>query len=243
MSPSGAHQENKPERRRRGGAVWSAVWSAAGLAPTRPLSGPGGVGLAQAYFAGLGLCLGLIAAIGAQNAFVLRQGLRRAHVLPVVLTCALSDTVLIVAGVTGFGALADRIPAAAGLLRWGGVLFLVVYGALSFRRALRGGEALEPAGAATGSRARAIATALAFTWLNPHVYLDTVVLLGSIAADYDGRRPAFAAGAVSASFLFFFTLGYGARLMRPLFASPRAWQGLDAAVALLLWAIALTLAL
>lgn len=197
----------------------------------------------SAYLTGFGLGLSLIAAIGAQNAFVLRQGLRRAHVLPVVLTCALSDAVLIAAGVGGFGLLVDRLPWVAAALRWGGVAFLLAYGARAFLSAWRGGAALTAGGAAERSRAAAVLACLGFTWLNPHVYLDTLVLIGSVAGRWPGREAAFAAGAMSASFAFFFALGYGARLMAPLFARPAAWRVLDTGIGIIMWTIAARLAL
>ena len=192
--------------------------------------------------AGFGLGLSLILAIGAQNAFVLRQGLRGSHVFWVCLTCALSDAVLIAAGVSGFGVLADRWPWFEVLMRWGGAAFLIVYGALHLRSAWAGQGALTPADAAPQRLGAVIATCLALTWLNPHVYLDTVVLLGSVAAGYDDRL-AFGLGAVTSSFTFFFALGYGAAFLRPLFARPAAWRALDLAVAALMWSIAASLLL
>lgn len=196
----------------------------------------------EAAFAGFALGFSLILAIGAQNAFVLRQGLRGEHVLPVVLACAVSDAVLIAAGVAGFGVLVDRFPMAVEIARWGGVAFLLAYGAMSFRAALRGGEALEAKGREAVPLGAALLTCLTLTWANPHVYLDTVVLLGGISAQYDVTW-AFGLGAMLASFVFFFSLGFGARLLRPLFTNPRAWQGLDVLVGLTMWAIALKLAL
>ncbi|MDV4143726.1 LysE/ArgO family amino acid transporter [Shimia sp. FJ5] len=196
----------------------------------------------QAAIAGFALGFSLILAIGAQNAFVLRQGLRGEHVLPVVLTCALSDAVLIVAGVAGFGVLVERFPAAVEIARWGGAAFLVVYGVMSFRAAWRGGEALATEGRERVPLAAALLTCLTLTWANPHVYLDTVVLLGGISAQYDPAL-AFGAGAVLSSFFFFFSLGFGARLLRPLFTSARAWQVLDVLVGLTMWAIAAKLVL
>lgn len=190
-----------------------------------------------AYVAGFALGFGLILAIGAQNAFVLRQGLRREHVFWVCLTCAVSDAVLIVAGVAGFGALAGAVPWFEPLMRWGGAGFLIWYGAVNFRAAWRGDAALRVSGDARTGLAAALATVLAFTWLNPHVYLDTVVLIGSVSAQYPDRL-GFGLGAVSASFVFFFGLGYGARLLAPLFARPRAWQVLDVGIGLTMWAIA-----
>ncbi len=198
--------------------------------------------MSAALAAGFALGLSLILAIGAQNAFVLRQVLRGAHVLAVCLTCALSDAVLIAAGVAGFAAISEALPGLAPVMRWGGAGFLAVYGALSFRSALGPAGALEPAEAGTGSLARALATCLALTWLNPHVYLDTVVLLGSVSTQYPGRALAFGTGAVAASFAFFFSLGYGARLLRPLFASPSAWRVLEVVVGITMWAIAAKLA-
>ena len=194
-----------------------------------------------AVLAGFGLGFSLILAIGAQNAFVLRQGLRRSHVFAVVLTCALSDAVLIAAGVSGFGALAEAVPGLERVMRYGGAAFLLWYGARNFRAAWRGGATLEVADGAAGLRA-ALLTCLALTWLNPHVYLDTVVLLGAISAQYDNRL-AFALGAMTASFVFFFGLGYGARLLAPFFARPVAWRVLDVLVGLTMWAIAAKLLL
>ncbi len=193
----------------------------------------------QAGLAGFALGLSLIMAIGAQNAFVLRQGLRREHVLAVVLVCALSDAVLVTAGVTGFGVLSEAVPGLERIMRYGGAAFLLVYGARSFLAAWRGGGALE-AGEGAGSLRRAVLTCLALTWLNPHVYLDTVVLLGSVSAQYADRL-AFGLGAVSASFVFFFALGYGARLLAPLFRRPESWRVLDAGVGCVMWAIAIGL--
>lgn len=193
--------------------------------------------------AGFLLGFSLILAIGAQNAFVLRQGLRRAHVLPIVLTCALSDAALIAAGVAGASALATAAPWAIEALRWGGVAFLAAYGLRSFHSAWTGGEALNAAATGTGSLVAALATCLALTWLNPHVYLDTVVLIGSVSAAWPGAEWAFGAGAVAASFTFFFALGYGARLLAPVFARPAAWRVLDAGVGAVMWAIAAGLAL
>lgn len=196
--------------------------------------------LMASFLPGFFLSLSLILAIGAQNAFVLRQGLRRAHVLPVVLACAISDAVLIAAGVAGFGALAEAVPWFAPLMRYGGAAFLLWYGWLNARSAWRGGSAMGLEGDDTQSLRAALLTILALTWLNPHVYLDTVVLVGSISAQYPDRL-VFGIGAVLASFVFFFSLGYGARLLAPLFSSARAWQVLDAVIALTMWAIAIKL--
>lgn len=194
-----------------------------------------------AVLAGFSLGFSLILAIGAQNAFVLRQGLRREHVFPIVLTCALSDALLIAAGVAGFGALARAVPWLEPVMRYGGAAFLLVYGGRAFLAAWRGGETME-AGQAAGSLRAALLTCLALTWLNPHVYLDTVVLLGAVSAQYDDRL-GFALGAMTASFVFFFSLGYGARLLAPLFARPVAWRLLDLLVGAVMWGIAAKLAL
>ncbi len=194
----------------------------------------------QTFGAGFALGLSLILAIGAQNAFVLRQGIRRSHVFAVCLTCALSDAILIGAGVAGFGRLTQAAPWIEPVMRWGGAAFLLAYGARAFWSAWRGGAALQVAGQGGEALGPVLATCLALTWLNPHVYLDTVVLLGAVAAQYADRLQ-FALGAMSASFVFFFALGYGARWLAPLFAQPRAWRILDAGVGLLMWAIAASL--
>jgi L-lysine exporter family protein LysE/ArgO len=163
--------------------------------------------------------------------------LARRHVFWVCLTCALSDAVLIAVGVAGFGALAQAAPWFGPAMRWGGAAFLVVYGALRLRAAWRGGEQLAAATGTGAGLAATLGTVLAFTWLNPHVYLDTLVLLGSVAAQYDPRW-AFGLGAVTASFAFFFALGYGAAALAPVFARPRAWQVLELVIGLTMWAIA-----
>lgn len=192
---------------------------------------------------GFALGFSLILAIGAQNAFVLRQGIRRAHVFAVCLTCALSDAILITAGVVGFGALAESIPWLKPVMTWGGAAFLFVYGAMAFRSAWTGSGALQAEGAAHTALWPTLLICLALTWGNPHVYLDTLVLVGSVAASHEGSRLAFGAGAVCASFVFFFSLGYGARLLAPVFARPSAWRVLDAGVGLLMWTIAVSLIL
>ena len=184
------------------------------------------------------LAISLIAAIGAQNAFVLRQGLRREHVFVVVLTCALSDALLMAVGITGFGAVAGRVPWFGDAVRYGGVAFLLVYGAFRFRAALRGGEALKPAEGKNTPLAQVLFNCLVLTWANPHVYLDTVVLIGSIAAQYVPYQAVFGVGAALGSFSFFLALGYGARLLAPVFAKPRAWVVLEVIVGCTMWAIA-----
>lgn len=195
----------------------------------------------HAYLAGLGTTLSLIVTIGAQNAFVLRQGLMRRHVLATCIFCALSDALLIAAGVLGAGALTARAPWFLEVMRWGGVLFLLAYGARAFRAAWRGGESLR-AGQGAASLGATLAVLAALTWLNPHVWLDTVVLIGSISAGWEDRW-SFTIGAISGSVLFFFALGYGARWLSPVFARPSAWRVLDAVVGLMMWSIALGLVL
>ena len=192
--------------------------------------------------AGLGLGLSLIVAIGAQNAFVLRQGLRTEHVSAVVAVCALSDVVLIMAGVAGAGALLDREQWLVPVVCFAGAAFLLGYGLLAGRRALRP-AALQagPGGVATGLAAT-VSTCLALTWLNPHVYLDTVVLLGSLASTYGDQRWSFATGAAVGSVAWFTALGFGARLLRPVFARPAAWRVLDATIAVVMVALAVSLA-
>jgi L-lysine exporter family protein LysE/ArgO len=192
-----------------------------------------------AALAGLGLGLSLIVAIGAQNAFVLRQGLRLEWVGPVVAVCTLSDAVLILAGVGGVGALVAAVPSLLTVIRFAGAAFLLCYGLLAARRALRPGTLR--ADGTTGERAGLAATlltCLALTWLNPHVYLDTVVLLGSVAATHGGERWWFGAGAAVGSLLWFTGLGFGARLLRPVFARPAAWRVLDALIAVVMVALA-----
>ena len=190
---------------------------------------------------GLGLGLALIVAIGAQNAFVLRQGLRGEHVVPVVAVCALSDLALIAAGVAGTGALLDRAPEAVSVFRWAGAAFLVGYGAAAARRAVRPAGALVPDAGRRTSVLSAVLTAVALTWLNPHVYLDTVVLLGSVAAAQGDLRWHFGAGAAMGSLVWFCALGAGARLLRPVFARPGAWRVLDAGIALVMLLLAVGL--
>jgi L-lysine exporter family protein LysE/ArgO len=197
----------------------------------------------QALVSGFLVSVSLIAAIGAQNAFVLRQGLRREHVLAVVLACALSDAVLIAAGVTGFGVVSVQAPWLVDAMLWAGVAFLVVYGAMRFRAALRGGEALMPAAGTGAPLGRVLATCLVLTWANPHVYLDTVVLLGAISSHYVPNAAIFGIGAALGSVVFFSALGFGARLLAPLFAAPRAWVVLEMVVGCTMWAIAGRLAL
>jgi L-lysine exporter family protein LysE/ArgO len=195
-----------------------------------------------ATLTGLLTGLSLIVAIGAQNAYVLRQGLARDRVGVVVAICAASDVLLIVAGVAGVGVLVENAGWALDAVRWLGVAFLTAYGVMSLWRA-RSPEALRAADAPASSLGGVAARALALTWLNPHVYLDTVLLLGSLAASHGpGGRWWFAIGAGLASVAWFLGLGYGARLLSPLLARPRAWQVLDVLIGLTMLTIAVSLA-
>ncbi|MCB8838862.1 LysE/ArgO family amino acid transporter [Aurantimonas sp. VKM B-3413] len=199
--------------------------------------------MTEAFATGLAVGLGLILAIGAQNAFVLRQGLRGEHLLLVCLTCALSDAILILAGVGGFSVVIDRFPMLDPALRYAGAAFLLWYGARSFIAALSSSEVLMPAESVPNSARRTLLMCLALTWLNPHVYLDTVVLIGTISTRFPGQAPAFALGAMTASFLFFFSLGYGSALLRPLFAKASSWRVLEFVVGVTMWSIAAKLVL
>ena len=230
------------------------------------------VGVVLSYLSGLGLGLSLIVAIGAQNLFVLRQGLRRERVLLTAAICAVSDAVLIVLGVSGIGLVLQAVPWLFDAVRWAGAAFLIGYGVLAARRAWRGeGEALRAAsepgrgaasepdprvasgGVASGGVAVAttataarttpvVLTALALTWLNPHVYLDTVFLLGTVANAQGDGRWVFAAGAATASLVWFFGLAFGARLLSGVLATSRAWRIFDAVIAAVMIALGVGLA-
>jgi L-lysine exporter family protein LysE/ArgO len=208
--------------------------------------------------AGLGLGFSLIVAIGAQNLFVLRQGIRREHVFVVAAICAVSDAVLILLGVSGVGLVLLAAPWLIEVVRWAGAIFLVAYGLMAARRAWKpsgealaaGAPAVETAhtgGAApTATRTRllpVVLTCLALTWLNPHVYLDTVFLLGSVANTHGDERWVFAAGAIVASFVWFFGLAFGARYLSRWLSTPRAWRVLDAIIAVVMIAIGVSLVL
>ncbi|WP_225029387.1 LysE/ArgO family amino acid transporter [Xinfangfangia pollutisoli] len=196
----------------------------------------------EAALAGYLTALSLILAIGAQNAFVLRQGLRREHIGWVVAICAGSDAVLIAVGVAGFGTLSRLAPWLGEAMRWAGVAFLLVYGALRLAAARRGGEALMPASARPAPLGRVLATCLVLTWANPHVWLDTVGLLGAISAQYAPHGLAFGIAAALGSASFFSALGFGARALAPVFARPQAWVRLEIGVGLTMWALAAGLA-
>jgi L-lysine exporter family protein LysE/ArgO len=193
---------------------------------------------AVSALAGFGFGLSLIVAIGAQNAYVLRQGLRSEHVLAVVVVCAASDAVLITVGVAGLGGLLQLVPFALDAMRVLGAAFLLTYAVIAARRALRHSALATDMVGEPARRGAVVTTALALTWLNPHVYLDTVVLLGSVAASHGSDRWEFGAGAVLASVAWFAALGYGAGYLRPLFARPGSWRVLDGAIAVIMAAIA-----
>lgn len=194
--------------------------------------------------AGLGLGLSLIVAIGAQNLFVLRQGIRREHVFEVALVCALSDAVLITLGVAGLGAVTQALPWLVAIVRWAGAAFLIGYGLLAARRAI---FAPAPAAADAGdgpvanTRRSVLLACLAFTWLNPHVYLDTVFLLGSVASTHGDQRWLFALGAMTGSFAWFFALAYGARHLSRWLTGPIAARWLDGFVAVVMLALGVSL--
>ena len=195
---------------------------------------------------GLATGLSLIVAIGSQNAFVLRLGIegRNRVIVPVVAICALSDAVLIMAGVLGLGVVIAAAPVAIIVIRVLGSGFLIVYGLFAARRAIRPGAlVVSTVVASTGMRV-AVVTVLALTWLNPHVYLDTVLFLGAVANQQGAaERWWWAGGAVAASFVWFSALGFGARLLRPMFAKPRSWRVLDAVIAVVMIALGVRLAL
>ncbi|SFW23252.1 LysE/ArgO family amino acid transporter [Luteibacter sp. UNCMF366Tsu5.1] len=197
-----------------------------------------------AALAGFTAGAGLIVAIGSQNAFVLRQGLLRQHVGLVVATCALGDILLITCGVAGVGALVRQWPVLLDALRYGGAVFLTAYGAMAARRAWCGVGGLDPGDEGGQSVWLALLTCLAFTFLNPHVYLDTMILLGSLSTRYvGGVQWAFAAGACMASVIWFSVLGYGSRLLLPIFKMPAAWRALDTFVAVFMLSLAVLLLL
>ena len=191
---------------------------------------------------GFATTLALITAIGAQNAFVLRQGIRGEHVVAVVALCAASDMVLILAGIAGFGALIAAHPDIVSVTRYGGVVFLIGYGLLAARRAMKPGT-LTPSDAAPARLAGVLATCLAMTFLNPHVYLDTVILVGALANEHQEGRWLFGVGAVTASVVWFTGLGFGAKRLSRFFATRKTWRILDALIAAMMLGLGVALAL
>lgn len=195
-----------------------------------------------AVMTGMATGLSLIIAIGAQNAFVIRQGLLRQHVLPVVIICALSDALLILLGTGGLGAIVQERPLLLEWIRWFGVAYLVWFGLRSARSAFQV-RSLEPAAETVSSLRKAILTCLGFTFLNPHVYLDTVILIGSVANQFEEERWLFATGASIASIIWFVSIGFGARAASKFMSRPVFWKILDLAITFIMFAIAVTLAL
>lgn len=196
----------------------------------------------QSIVAGFLTGLSLIVAIGAQNAFVLRQGLLRKHVLVIVVICALSDACLITLGVLGLGSLISALPWLLEVIRWVGVAFLVWYGSSSLRRFMKQ-DSLKAAESSVGSLKQAVMTTLALTFLNPHVYLDTVIFIGGIANSFGDQKWWFVVGAITASFLWFFSLGFGASKASVLVSKPVFWKILDIFIAAVMFSLAITLAL
>ncbi|NLY63685.1 MAG: amino acid transporter [Alcaligenaceae bacterium] len=196
----------------------------------------------NALVAGFLLSFSLILAIGSQSAFVLRQGLKAEHVFWICLVCAVSDAILIGIGVAGFSVVLSQSDFWLNLIRYTGALFLFFYGLMNFISAFKGGHSLQAkSGNSAGSLKKTLLICLAFTWLNPHVYLDTLLLIGSVSTRYQGQGLHFFIGASLASLIFFFSLGYGARLLQPLFRQARSWQILDTGTGLIMWLIAYSL--
>lgn len=192
------------------------------------------------FITGFSIGFSLILAIGAQNAFVLKQGLIRQNVFLVCLICAASDAILITLGVSGFGEIITEYPIIERLARIGGALFLFTYGVLNLYSAQTKTHALEPTKKIQTSKRKTVLTCLGFTWLNPHVYLDTVVMLGSISTQFENTAT-FALGAISASFVFFFSLGFGASKLTRYFEKPRTWRVLENLIGILMIFLGITL--
>jgi len=196
----------------------------------------------QAALTGLFTGLSLIVAIGAQNAYVLRQGLARKHVFVIVLICSLSDALLIALGVLGLGQVIQAAPLVLEVIRWFGVAYLIWFGFSSLRRAFKA-EKLEASDKQVSTLRTAVLTTLSLTFLNPHVYLDTVIFVGGLAHQFGNQTVYFALGAILASFIWFFSLGFGASRLSPLMAKPFFWKILDTAIALIMFSIAVALAI
>lgn len=194
-----------------------------------------------AFISGIGIGFSLILAIGAQNAFVLKQGLRHQYVFWVCLICALSDSLLIYLGVTGFSKTIENFPIIVNLAKYFGAAFLFFYGLRNFYSAIKNSSTLNPSEIEKDSFIKIIGMCLAFTWLNPHVYLDTVILMGSISVQFSEQIYLFAIGAMFASWIFFFSLGFGARILQPLFKKAILWKILDVLIGTTMWAIATSL--
>ncbi|WP_410209160.1 LysE/ArgO family amino acid transporter [Aquirhabdus sp.] len=195
----------------------------------------------NALLSGFGLTLSIIFAIGAQNSFILRQGLKKEHVFWICLVCSLSDLLLIVMGVLGFSVVIQKVPSLMVIIKYLGALFLFAYGLKSFWAAFKSSAMILDDEKFKTTLGRNITIALALTWLNPHVYLDTVFLIGSISTQFMGQKLEFTVGAVAASFVFFFSLGYGASLLRPIFSKPISWKILDMVIGAFMWVLAVLL--
>ncbi|MDV2467966.1 LysE/ArgO family amino acid transporter [Acinetobacter chinensis] len=185
--------------------------------------------------------LSLIVAIGAQNAFVLKQGLKKQHIFWICLVCALSDSLLILSGVLGFAQIMIQYPAVVQISKFAGALFLIVYGAQHFYHSFKHSAVMQESSIQKQNLSELLLICLALTWLNPHVYLDTVVLIGTVSTQFAGQEMAFAAGAITASWLFFFSLGYAARWLQPVFTHSEAWKILDFLIGVVMWSIAVSL--
>ena len=195
----------------------------------------------HSYLQGFAIGLSLIVAIGAQNAFVLKQGLKKQAVFWVCFVCALSDSILVVLGITGFATVIQLYPELVGFAKWAGAVFLLWYGLQHAIQAFKSNQSLHAGSQNEIKLSKIIIVCLALTWLNPHVYLDTVVLIGSISTQFEQTKLYFALGVITASWFFFFSLGYGARVLIPVFANPKAWKVLDGVIALIMWSIAISL--
>ncbi len=193
------------------------------------------------YLQGFAIGLSLIVAIGAQNAFVLKQGLKKQAVFWVCFVCALSDSILVVLGITGFATVIQLYPELVGFAKWAGAVFLLWYGLQHAIQAFKSNQSLHAGSQNEIKLSKIIIVCLALTWLNPHVYLDTVVLIGSISTQFEQTKLYFALGVITASWFFFFSLGYGARVLIPVFANPQAWKVLDVVIALIMWSITISL--
>ncbi|OTG83463.1 amino acid transporter [Acinetobacter sp. ANC 5054] len=195
----------------------------------------------QSYMQGLAVGFSLIIAIGAQNAFILKQGLKKQYVFWLCAICAASDSILILLGVLGFSQVIQTHPAIVDWAKYFGAAFLVIYGAQHFIQAVKSSGSLVPSENSETKLLKMIFICLALTWLNPHVYLDTVILIGSISTKFESTALHFAIGAITASWIFFFVLGYGARFLLPIFQNTKAWKILDFMIGLVMWGIAFSL--
>lgn len=192
----------------------------------------------SAFVYGLGIGFSLILAIGAQNAFVLKQGLKQQYVFWVCFICALSDSILIYFGVTGFSKVIANFPFLLTVSKYFGAAFLFFYGLRNFYSAIKNSSSLNPSNIEKDSLLKIIGICLAFTWLNPHVYLDAIILIGSISVQFADQLYQFAAGTILASWIFFFSVGYGAKMLLPLFKRATSWKILDVLIGITMWTIA-----